>query len=74
MNQFVQATTLGNGINYPATALGGPRRMFGSYPSEAALAAPNGLAAGMFSDDLMGYGLDDGGDHGDPKRRRIARV
>jgi hypothetical protein len=35
--------------------------------------APNGLGGGVFTDDLIGYGLDDG-DHSDPKRRRIARV
>jgi hypothetical protein len=35
--------------------------------------AANALAAGVYTDDLIGYGLDDG-DHNDPKRRRIARV
>jgi hypothetical protein len=43
--------------------------MFGSYANDG---ASNGLPA-VFPDDLMGYGMDDG-DHGDPKRRRIARV
>lgn len=71
---YMQASALDNGINYPATALGSPRRKFGSYPNEVAPLPPNALASGAFADDLMGYGLDDGGDHGDPKRRRIARV
>lgn len=65
---YMQASTLANGMNYPATALGGPRQMFGGQMP------PNGLGPAMFTDDLMGYGLDDGGDHNDPKRRRIARV
>ena len=71
---YMQASSLGNGMNYPATALGGPRRAFGSYGNEGGMVPPNALGAGMFTDDLMGYGLDDGGDHSDPKRRRIARV
>jgi hypothetical protein len=70
---YMQASALGNGMNYPATALGGPRRMFGSYSNEGAPLPPNPLAPGMYTDDLVGYGLDDG-DSSDPKRRRIARV
>jgi hypothetical protein len=61
-------------MNYPATALGGPRQLFGSYQNEGAALPPNALGPGMCTDDMAGYGLEDGNEHGDPKRRRIARV
>jgi hypothetical protein len=73
MKNYMQAAAMGGGINYPATALGGPRRMFGSYDQGASIPV-NALTPGMFADDLLGYGLDEQSEHGDPKRRRIARV
>lgn len=66
---YMQNAALGNGMNYATTALGGPRNQFVNN-AEAML--PNGFAG--YTDDLIGYGLDDGGDQGDSKRRRIARV
>jgi hypothetical protein len=70
---YMQTSALGNRMNYPTTALGGPRQMFGGYPNGSPL-PPNTMPPDMFTDDLVGYGLDDGDAHGDPKRRRIARV
>jgi hypothetical protein len=66
-----------NHINYFASSsplAGNPhRRAFGSFSNDGS-PVPN-IPQGMFSpDDLAVYGLDDGGDQGDPKRRRIARV
>lgn len=49
------------------------RRAFSSFSNDGSSAG--GIPQGMFSpDDLAMYGMDDGGDQGDPKRRRIARV
>lgn len=64
-----------NAINYfGASPLNNaPRRVFGSFSGDGSPIPPHALPAGMFTDDLSGYGLDDS-EHGDPKRRRIARV
>ncbi|TLD37047.1 hypothetical protein E2P81_ATG02829 [Venturia nashicola] len=32
------------------------------------------MSQNMYADDMSAYGMDDGGDNGDPKRRRIARA
>lgn len=58
---------------YGATGLGNPRRPYGSFAHDGSPMPPSVMAPGMYTDDLMGYGMDDG-DGGDPKRRRIARV
>lgn len=47
-------------------------RAFGSFSADA---PPTNVSHNIFStDDLALLGYDDGGDQGDPKRRRIARV
>jgi hypothetical protein len=67
-----------NPINYYAPSpLANPhRRAFSTYAADATqLGTHGGITASMFAaDDLAMLGMDDGGEHGDPKRRRIARV
>ena len=53
------------------------RRAFSSFSSDGHGSAPaaHSLSANIFAaEDLAALGYDDGGDNGDPKRRRIARV
>jgi hypothetical protein len=54
------------------------RRAFSSFSSDgqgSGAAASHSLSANIFAaEDLAALGYDDGGDNGDPKRRRIARV
>jgi hypothetical protein len=50
------------------------RRAFSSFSSDDQ-AATHSLSGNIFAaEDLAVLGYDDGGDNGDPKRRRIARV
>jgi hypothetical protein len=64
-----------NGMHYfgASPLANAPRRVFGSFSADGSPVPPNAIPPGMFTDDLSGYGMDDG-EHGDPKRRRIARV
>jgi hypothetical protein len=65
-----------NGINFLGASpiANTPRRVFGGYPTNGSPISANSLPPGMFADDLAVYGIDDSDHHGDPKRRRIARV
>jgi hypothetical protein len=49
-------------------------RIFNGYASNGSPGPPHGMSQNMYADDMSAYGMDDGGDNGDPKRRRIARV
>jgi hypothetical protein len=64
-----------NGIHYfgASPLANAPRRVFGSFSADGSPVPQHAIPGGIFTDDLSGYGMDDG-DHGDPKRRRIARV
>jgi hypothetical protein len=54
---------------------GAHRRAFSTFSNEGAPSFPQNISSNMFStDDMAMLGFDDGGDQGDPKRRRIARV
>jgi hypothetical protein len=56
----------------PSAYTPGHARGFGSFSTEGG--APAAIPHNLFAADDLMLGYDDGGDQGDPKRRRIARV
>jgi hypothetical protein len=77
MNNYMKPTAAdpSQGIQYyGASPMANPQsRIFNGYSSNGS-PVPHGLPQNMYADDMSAYGMDDGGDNGDPKRRRIARV
>jgi hypothetical protein len=68
---FFGATAQQVGANGFST---GDRRPFSSFSGEGSATFSQGIPNNLFSADDLMMGYDDGGDQGDPKRRRIARV
>jgi hypothetical protein len=64
-----------NPMNYysPSPLANQPRRIFGSFGDGSPIPA-NAVPPGLFADDVLGFDVGEMGEHGDPKRRRIARV
>jgi len=58
----------------PSPLVNQHRRVFSNFSADGAPLPPNAILPGLFADDLAGFELGDGNDHGDPKRRRIARA
>lgn len=59
---------------YGASPIANPQsRIYNGYTTSGSPGA-HALTQNMYADDMSPYGMDDGGDNGDPKRRRIARV
>lgn len=50
------------------------RRVFSSFSADGSPLPPSAIPPGLFADDLAAFELGDASEHGDPKRRRIARV
>ncbi|KAE9992947.1 hypothetical protein EG327_007255 [Venturia inaequalis] len=48
-------------------------RIYNGYTTSGSPGA-HAMPQNMYADDMSAYGMDDGGDNGDPKRRRIARA
>lgn len=77
MNNYMKPTgpDPSQGIQYyGASPIANPQsRIYNGYATNGSPGA-HGMQQNVYADDMSAYGMDDGGDNGDPKRRRIARV
>jgi len=58
----------------PSPLMNQHRRAFSSFSADGSPLPPSAIPTGLFADDLAAFDLGDANEHGDPKRRRIARV
>jgi hypothetical protein len=58
----------------PSPLMNQHRRAFSSFSADGSPLPPSAIPAGLFADDLAAFDLGEANEHGDPKRRRIARV
>ena len=58
----------------PSPLMNQHRRAYSSFSTDGSPLPASAIPAGLFADDLAAFDLGEASEHGDPKRRRIARV